>query len=268
MGFFIHTWGWQHTLFFFAITGCIVSCLIFFGIPKNHPNYLHGQSNPPENSGFSDLFATLSLLIRNRHIWINGFIGGMLYLSLSVFAELWGPLYLQGAYFYTPAEASQGVAMVFLGWLVGSPLMAWLSEQLNRRRLPILVANLLITFIISLIFYLPASTPKLLILALLFLFGLFSSAQVIVFMIGKELIATPRLVGTALAFTNSIALLGGALLQPLVGKLLDWQWQGAVVDQLRVYSPSEYHLALMVIPLGTLLAAGLVFCLKETAPTS
>jgi MFS family permease len=266
LGVVINAWGWQQTLFAFSIAGFVVSGALFFGIPQKHPDYLHAAPNPPPNNGFKELVADLSLLVRNRYIWINGTIGCMLYLSLSVFAELWGPQYLQGAYFYTPAEASRGIAMVFFGWLVGSPLTAWLSERINSRRLPIFVANLLITVVISLIFYLPATTPKLLILLLLFLFGLFSSAQMVVFMIGKELAGTPRLTGTALAFTNSLSLLGGALLQPIVGKLLDWQWQGTMVNQLRVYTPHEYHMALIVLPIGTLLAAGLVLFLKETAP--
>lgn len=257
--FWVKSWGWQPTLTALAVLGIIISALILFSMPEKK------SDNNPEG-GLGELFSRLAIFIKSRYIWINGFICGMLSLSLSVFAELWGPLYLRKAYLYTPTEASHGIAMVFLGWAIGSPLFGWLSEHLNCRRLPLFISNIILTLLICLIFYLPISIPKVGILSLLFLFGLFSGAQVITFMVAKELAPTARLAGTAIALTNTIALSFGALLQPFVGKLLDWRWQGAIENQMRVYSATEYHHALLIIPAGTLLAAIFVYCLKETAP--
>jgi hypothetical protein len=59
---------------------------------------------------------------------------------------------------------------------------------------------------------------------------------------------------------------GGAIFQPLVGKLLDWHAGGALgINGLPLYNHLDYTFALSVIPLGV--ATGVMLCfffLKET----
>ncbi len=212
---------------------------------------------------FKILFKGLLQLMRNPYLWLNGLVGCLLYLPLSVFAELWGPPYLHGAHGYTQADAVQAISMVFLGWAIGGPLAGWFSDHIQRRRLPLIIGAIFTAITICIIFYLP-ELPKTVLFTLLFLFGVASSAQSIVFAIAKE--ASPlHLSGIAIAFTNMLVMLGGVLLQPLAGWLLDFKWDGQIIDELRVYSPNAYRFALSAIPLGAILAIIVLFFLKETA---
>jgi hypothetical protein len=45
--------------------------------------------------------------------------------------------------------------------------------------------------------------------------------------------------------------------------LLDANFQGTVVNQIRVYSPSDYHRALLIIPIGFCIAFIATFLMRE-----
>jgi len=112
------------------------------------------------------------------------------------------------------------------------------------------------------VFFLP-SFPVHLIGPAFFVFGVFSSVQVIVFPVGRE-ISPRKLAGTALALTNMLVMAGGMLFQPLVGVLLDLNWSGQVVHGMHVYTVGDYRSALAVLPFGLILAVVLSFFLRET----
>jgi MFS family permease len=259
----VKQYGWSVTTQFSAIAGLILAGIIFWGIPKSTSHLAHPAADTV-TADFKQLFSGLRILMRNPYIWINGAIGSLLYLSLSVFGELWGPPYLEGAHYYTRADSAKAVSMVFLGWAIGGPLAGWISDKMGRRRLPLLVGAIGTAVTIGLVFCLPMTTPKYVMFSLIFLFGLFASSEVITFAVAKELVPI-HLTGSAIAFTNMLVMLGGALLQPLVGAILDMRWQGEIVDKLRVYSPADYQMAMIAIPIGALVAAVLVYRLKETA---
>ncbi|EKE01050.1 MAG: Major facilitator family transporter [uncultured bacterium] len=58
---------------------------------------------------------------------------------------------------------------------------------------------------------------------------------------------------------------GGLLFQPLVGRILDFCWQGMIQDGVRVYSLHGYQMALVVLPICYFIAAVMsAFFIKET----
>ena len=69
-------------------------------------------------------------------------------------------------------------------------------------------------------------------------------------------LAEPFVIGTAsgaaLGLVNAAVVGSGALLQPLVGLLLDLQWDGALVSGARIYTREAYALAFAVILAGAL----------------
>jgi len=84
------------------------------------------------------------------------------------------------------------------------------------------------------------------------------------FALGKENNSN-AISGTAVAITNTLIMLGGAIFQPIVGKLLDWHTSGATTaDGVLIYTSSDYLYALSVVPIGLIIAIALTFFLKET----
>lgn len=194
--------------------------------------------------------------------------GCLVYLPTTVFAELWGIPYLVHARGLTPAEAGLANSLLFLGFILGAPLMGYLSDKLTRRKFPMLLGAVGAAVVMMIILYYPGlndSTVNI----LMILLGLLYSAQAIVFAVGRELSPTEA-GGTAMAVTNMIVMLGAMFLQPLVGHLLDLSVSyhkpvGYAVENLqKLYTVSDYQFALSIIPLGILIAALLTFFLKET----
>ncbi len=80
---------------------------------------------------------------------------------------------------------------------------------------------------------------------------------------GKEMTKV-SLSGTVFSAVNMIVMLGGVILQPLVGYLLDWSatsFHGA--SQPLVYTVADYQLALSVLPGSLLLVMLLLPCFRR-----
>ena len=73
-----------------------------------------------------------------------------------------------------------------------------------------------------------------------------------------------RLSGTATAFVNTAAVGSGAVLQPIVGLLLDANWDGAMANGAPVYSLAAFGTAFLTIPLSMALALLTAFLTRET----
>jgi MFS family permease len=179
-----------------------------------------------------------------------------------VFAELWGVPYLIQGRGFTPTQASFAVSMIFLGWAIGGPITGLISDRLEQRKLPIIFGSLMAALLFS-VFLFTDSIPVVVIYVLLLTFGMFSSVQNITFAIARESSAD-NIAGTAVAVNNMLVMFGGMLLQPFVGKMLDMQWNGVIANGHRIFDNSAYQHALLALPIGLLLAAGLVLFVKET----
>lgn len=206
----------------------------------------------------------LGHVLKNKQIWIGGFIGFLLYLSLSMFAELWLVPYLQQARNFSVTDAAAATSMVFLGWAVGGPLMGLVSDVISRRRLPILIGSLLAGVVSIMLVYI-SSLTRIEIYLLLILMGIFCSAQNIVFVTAREN-APQKFAGSAMAFTNLLIMAGGMIFQPLVGHFLD---NGAshLVNGVPIYSAQTYQSVLIILPIAFFASMLLTFFLKETNAT-
>ena len=59
-----------------------------------------------------------------------------------------------------------------------------------------------------------------------------------------------KLAGSVFAVVNLFVTLGGVILQPLVGRLLDFTSKNLVVNGVHVYSTHDYQVALSILPIS------------------
>lgn len=208
---------------------------------------------------FKDLGITA--ILSQKSFWIASFIGASLYLSLSTFAELWGVRFLEDAYHISQETAGKACSLVFLGWAVGGPLAGWVSDRFLLRQKPILWGALG-TALISTLLLTAQMIPLTLCYLLLFLFGLFSSVEIIVFAVNRE-ITPDQFAATTVALTNMMIMAAGAVLQPLMGFVLDFV-KAAVAPNQTAYPLIAYQAALAIIPITALLCAFLSKGVRET----
>jgi MFS family permease len=258
----VETFGWQHAIYYSAAFGVLLALLIgLFVRDENAHNTAQGIVVNTAN--MREALQGLLQIIKSKQMWVIGAIGGLLYIPTSAFAELWGIPYLKQAHDLNATQAAVAVSMIFWGWAVGSPLAGWLSDILGRRTLPLSIKPLFATLLILAVLYLPALSFEE-INILLFMFGLFSAAQVIVFAAGKE--SNPsQLSATACAFVNFVVMISGVIFQPFIGLVLDYLWHGQRINGVQQFSVHEFQIALLVLPIGLTLGALLAnFALRET----
>ncbi|PJE17405.1 MULTISPECIES: MFS transporter [Legionella] len=249
------TMGWHHVLGMMVTIGAVLSVLIFLVVRDGPEGY------SPHSHPLPEFFYNVWRVLSSPQVWLIGFVGACLYTSLSVFGELWGKTYLEQAHHLTKTEAARTISAMFLGWAVGAPIAGFLSDSSGRRVLPLVVGAIMAFICISLVLYYPGLSYVSL-NVLLFLYGVFSATEIIVFIMAKEN-SGAELSGTVFAATNMIVTLGGVIFQPLVGKLLDTFGDSGIIGGEHIYTVVDYQIALSILPISLLMVTILAFFMKD-----
>ncbi len=200
---------WQLVLTLQACWGfAVVAMVLFFPLKRLHK--LADEKTPP----LKIMLSSLKGFAKNKIILINGIVGSLFYLPTSIFAAAWGITFLRQSYHLTMADASLGILMLFMGWAIGSPWIGYYAEQSKKFARWIFSSAMLMVFLSCVMLYFPAQVGELIYL-LLFLFGLLSSTQVLIWKI-FSLHCPLELTGLGVAFTNMLVVLGGSLFHFLV----------------------------------------------------
>ncbi len=204
-------------------------------------------------------------VFRKPQIWLIGLYGFFIWAPTVVFASLWGVPFFETALNLSRVAAASMVSIIWIGIAVGGPCMGWWSNAVKKRRPPSF-GGACIGFVASIaIIYFAHSLPSPVLSICLVLFGMGSSSQVICFGFISDFYPKFQL-GTAIAFANSAVIMGGVLIQPVVGVILDaFGQQGLDSAGIPLYSMTGFQTGLSIIPL-CFLGAMLVsrFGLKET----
>jgi len=253
--------GWQSTLYYSVWAGLILTLILWIVLRDRNPNQtsIDNGSKQALAPRVNEVLQGLLKMCVNPQMWINGTIGCLTFLPITAFAELWVVPFL-GVVGFSRSDAALGASMMFLGFALGGPCWGLLSNYWKSRRIPLILGSLLAAIFMLILILFP-TTSKAWMYSLLFLVTLSASAEILVFAVSND--QNPKEVcATAAAFTNMFTMIGGALLPPIIGTLLDTAIE--LKEGLPVYSASDYTLALMAIPVGLVLAAILSFCLRES----
>ncbi len=247
--------GWRYVLWLMVVIGMFLTVIIFL-VTRDSPTGHIIKKQP-----LADFFNKVWCVLTSGDVWLIGLIGACLYTSLSVFGELWGKIYLEQAHHLSKIAAAHAISAMFLGWAVGAPIAGFLSDVTGKRVFPLVMGAILSCICISIILYYPG-LPVFWLNSLLFLYGVFSATEIIVFIMAKENTGA-ELTGTVFAAVNMIVTLGGVVFQPLVGKLLDTFGDNRIVNYEHIYSIVDYQLALSILPISLLFIPLLAFFVKD-----
>lgn len=254
----VHDYGWRSTMGVFGLFGVLLAVAICLVLRCDQRDIkVEGEIEPAK----VHLLEHLKQVARRGSSWVNGMVAMLFYMTTTAFAGLWGLSFVETAYGVSKEMAGYAMSMVFAGWLVGGPLTGLLSDLIGTRTMTLRLGIVGVLACLVPVLYFP-SIPIYAVYILLFLVGFFSSAELLNFSLAIELNST-RAKATAAAFTNCLISLGDAVIQPLVGFLLDYNWSGMEEQGIRIYGMRDYQLALSCLPITLILAFLLLFLLRE-----
>lgn len=254
--------GWRSSMLILAGIGAVLLAAIW-NIMRDKPETMSEQATAVATAEHQQkLFAGISGVLKRPQSWLVAIYGGLMFAPTSIFGALWGVPFLMQAYSLDRPTAAGIISMLFFGWIVGSPLLGLVSDKLGKRKTTMWWGSIGGLACMLTIIYVP-NIPTLVLSALLFAFGFFSSGFLPAFSIMRE-ISPHNSNATALGFMNMLNMVGGAAGQPLVGYLLDANWSGEMLDGVRVYSVQHYHIALAALPIMMAISLLIIPFIKET----
>jgi MFS family permease len=257
----VMAFGWRNTAIWGGIVGALLSVILWMVITNNPFKKL---SNTYVETRYPRVpfLEGLVTVMKSPQVWLASLYAGLMFVPTTGFGQLWGVPYFVERYHIGKDAAGFMVSMIFFGWAIGGPLYGWISDRILRRKSPMVFAAISTLIVMSAILYAPANAWQMKIL--MFLLGACSSGFILAFSIVREINA-PWLTGTAIGFINTLNNISGAFAQPVVGRLLDKQWDGQITSNGDpFYSHLMYTDAFLFLPVCIFLALVILPMIRET----
>lgn len=247
---------WRPALFILSGGGFVITILLWLFI-KDKKAASNTKTVVKEN-----ILAGLKNVMKNKQSWLLAIYAGLIFMTMSIFGSLWGVPFLMSKYNCSNAHAASLMMVFYVGFAFGAPFFGWLSDRIRARK-PIAYSSSIGTTISTLILLYWPHLPQFFAGCALFAFSFFIGAMMIAYTSIIECNSRDYS-GSALGFMNMLNMIGGAAGLPLVGLILDWQWNGTLDNGAHVYSLGNYQIALAILPAVLLLSVFFLIPAKET----
>ncbi len=233
-----------------GIAGLLIGVILYFLIPS--------QEATGTDGGIKAIAKGFGVVFKNPQSILCGLISGFLFIPTTIFDMIWGVRYLQQAHGFEYGDAVMRSATVPFGWIIGCPLLGYISDRIGRRKPVIIGGSMVLLLCLILILYGEANRFPPYIFGLLA--GVASGAAMLPYTVIKEA-NPPQFGGTATGVVNFLNFTFSALLGPAFGWLL-LHVSGGGQQVLR----SDYQKTFSPLLFGVLIAMILAMILKETGP--
>jgi MFS family permease len=244
-----HGVSWSRFWIYAGLLGVVISISLFVLLPTDRGR--------PGKDGVSSLLQPLGKVFRNPQSILCGLIAGLLFVPTTIFGMTWGVRFLQEARGREYSAAVMLAATVPIGWMIGCPLLGFISDRLGRRKPVIMGGTLLLLGVFAWVLF---GNPAILRGPLVgILMGIASGAAMLPYTVIKEG-NPPELGGSATGVINFINFTFSAFLGPLFGSRLARAAEG---DNAGL---EHYQAGFQPLLYGIAAALVLTFFLKETGP--
>jgi nitrate/nitrite transporter NarK len=233
--------GWRAVVVSAAVVTALVAIATWWFVrddPTARSYASYSGSLSPDTARHS-LLGGIAVSFRSRNVCLilvvcSGVSGAPL-----TFAGLWGVPFLSTHYGFSTAGAAALASLVLVAWALPSPLLGLLSDRMGRRK-PVFATGALLSLAAWSVIVLVPGLPRALLIGLLLVAGCAAACVMVGFAFAKE--STPAaLAGTTTGIVNMGNMLGGMLMQPAVGWILDRSWDGSIAAGARLYGFDAYR---------------------------
>ncbi|MBE0612417.1 MAG: MFS transporter [Burkholderiales bacterium] len=258
----VDAFGWRNVLSVAAVVTGLLAVAIWVAVRDDPTERGYASYAPTPPSRHAPIFESIGRALATRNVWLVFLISGAVSGPALTFGGLWGVPFLSTHYGISTSQASMITSLLLVSWAVAGPFVGALSDRLRKRK-PLYVLGALLATAGWCAALLIPGLPLSLLVVLLGFIGCASSAVMVGFAIAKE--STPAaLAGTAGGIANMGNMLGGMIMQPAVGWMLDRRWTGTLIDGVRVYDFDAYRAGFTLMLVWLAAALVLLVFVRET----
>ncbi|MDP3059073.1 MAG: MFS transporter [bacterium] len=260
LAFLVVALGWRNTFLLVGVVSFLVAIIVYC-VVRDTPEEigLTSYNSIPLAKGIK-LSLGLGLVLKNKQTWpvtvlLTTIMGGLMSVS-----GLWGVLYLMHSFGLNKNTAATYLLAMTLGVMIGSTLWGFIADKLGRKKVLLVLGSSVYTLLWA---YLVFGSPSLAMHYPLFFFiGFFSIVFILSFAIVKEA-NNPALSGIAMSVVNTGGFLGAALLNVIIARILEANWQGTYANGVKVYSLANYQSAFLIILIAGLIGIAASLVIKD-----
>jgi MFS family permease len=232
-----------------GVAGLAIGGVLYLLLPKD-------ERKEDKNGGLRSTIDAFSTVFKNPQSILCGLISGLIFIPTTIFDMIWGVRYLQEAHGFGYASAVMHSAMVPVGWIIGCPLVGYISDRIGRRK-PVIIggAAVLLACLAWILFGHTGVFPPYMIGLVA---GMASGVAMLPYTVIKEA-NPPQFGGTATGVVNFLNFTFSALLGPVFAWILHHVSGGAAEMESQ-----HYQTAFAPLLLGVACAIMLTLLLKET----
>jgi sugar phosphate permease len=240
--------AWNKFWIGMGVIGLVIGVVLFFLLPN--------EQTITSESWLKSTRTAFGAVFRNPQSILCGLISGLLFIPTTIFDMVWGVRYLQEAHGVDYGSAVMRSATVPFGWIIGCPLLGFVSDRLGRRK-PVIIggAVVLLACLAWILYGNPSVFPP---YVLGLVAGVASGAAMLPYTVIKEA-NPPQFGGTATGVINFLNFTFSALLGPVFAGVLQRASGGAEQIELE-----HFQTAFTPLLYGVAIATILALLLKET----
>lgn len=239
----LDTLGFEQLVWFVSAIGILLAVSIYIAMPKQKPHSMVG--NP-------SILIDIKNVLTNKKVLLVCLLGGMMVGPLEGFADVWGKEFLKSTMGFDNHLASGLPSYIFFGMCFGAPIITYFADKF-RSYYAFIIASAIIMASSFIWIFSTTFTP--LELKILFsVIGIMCVYQMLVIYLASTFV-DETVVGLTTACANMIIMLFGYLFHRIIGKVMDMNWDGSLIEGVRVYSPETFVQGLSIIPIGLIIGA-------------
>lgn len=212
----INNIGWRNALMVIGLCGVVITIILWL------TTYIFRVSAPCEKNKDASFIIAINNFMFKSHRSMNikiGIIASVLNLPVFILGALFGVTFLEQVYGFSELISSSVTVNLFWGMLLGCISFGMLSARGYKETNLLTIGMILASISLSLLIFIQTHNI-LLVKIIFFTIGLGAGSHVVSFSLIQK-ISDYRELGLAEGFHSASIFLGGAIAQPMFGKILD-----------------------------------------------
>ena len=227
-----------------------IGVLLYSGIALALFTYFLMPNSAGETSD-SSILIDIKATLGNPKIITASLLAGLMVGPLEGFADAWGSAFMISVYSIEKSVADSITLSVFLGMCIGCIILPYIADK-TRMYFGVTITSGIAMILCFMHILSGIATANTLYYACL-VSGIFCAYQVVIISKIATFVSEERS-GVAAAIANMIIMTFGLVFHKFIGITLDWQWNGKMLQSIKLYEAEAFINSISIIPAATAIA--------------